>query len=268
MNKNIFLLLICCLLVVISCKTKEKPSELNYLQNEEQIAKEMSVTNARATIQKGDQLVILVTAKNMEVVRPFNQSYYSSQNSISSNPSAAPSSSNSEKVYLVNSDGTFDFPILGMIETSGKNLEEVKDLLVIRISAYVKNPTVTVRLSNFKVTILGEVARPGQYTLTDINPNILNVIGLAGDLTMYGKRDNILVVRNENGGVIKSRVNLMESNFISSPFYQLKQGDVIYVSANETKEKTARLNPNTSIYIAVAGTIIGLAGIFITMFNK
>jgi len=93
-------------------------------------------------------------------------------------------------------------------------------------------------------------------------------LGLAGDLTMYGKRNDVLLVRNENGQILKERINLMDANFINSPYYELKQNDVIYVSANETKEKTARLNPNTGTYIAIAGTIIGLAGIFITIFKK
>ena len=266
MNKNIFLLLTSFLLFATSCKTKEKASQLNYLQNEEQIATEVSTANAQRTIQIGDQLVIFVTAKNMEVVKPFNQSYYSSQSTIST--STPSSNSNTEKVYLVNSDGSIDFPIIGSVHTANKSLEDLKNTLTERVSTYVKNPTVTVKLANFKITILGEIARPGQYTMADINPTILNAIGIAGDLTMYGKRDNILVVRNTNGETSKERLNLMDASFVNSPYYQLKQGDVIYISANETKEKTARLDPNTNIYLAVAGTIIGLAGIFITIFKK
>ena len=253
-------------MILGSCKVKEKPNEFNYLQNAEEIATEVSDRTSVSTIQRGDQIVIHVTAKNMDVVKPFNGGYYSSQNTAAPNSTANPS--NSEKTYIVDTDGNIDFPVIGNIQTNQKSLEDLKENLTTLISAYVKNPTVTVRFVNFKVTVLGEVARPNQYTLTDINPTILNAIGLAGDLTMYGKRDNILIVRNVNGEISKQRINLMDDNFIQSPFYQLKQGDVIYVSANETKEKTARLDPNTNIYIAVAGTIIGLAGIFITIFKK
>lgn len=268
MNKNIFLLFVFSLFFATSCKTKEKVNQLNYIQNEEQIATEASVNNIHSTIQKGDQLVILVTAKNMDVVKPFNQNYYSSQNSVIGSSSASVSASNTEKSYVVNSEGIIDFPVIGMIDTTDQTLEDLKMVLTTRISTYVKNPTVSVKLANFKVTILGEVARPGQYTFSDINPTILNALGLAGDLTMYGKRDDILIVRNVNGERTKERMNLLNANFINSPYYQLKQGDVIYVSATETKEKTARLDPNTNIYIAIAGTIIGLAGIFITVFKK
>lgn len=266
MNKNILVLFGSLLLFVSSCKTKEKVNEFNYLQNQEEIALQTSQQTAVSTIQKGDQLVILVSAKNMEVVKPFNQNYYSSQNSIGTSASSSPNAT--EKTYVVDSEGNIDFPVIGNISTSSKTVEELKNELTNRITAYVKSPTVSVRLANFKVTVLGEVARPGQYTLTDINPTVLNAIGIAGDLTMYGKRDDILLVRNINGVTSKERLNLMDASFISSPFYQLKQGDVIYVAANATKEKASRLDPNTNIYIAVAGTIIGLAGIFITIFKK
>ena len=266
MNKKIFVPFIAILLAFTSCKTKEKPSELNYLQNAENIATEVSQTTSQSTIQIGDQFSIYVSAKNMDVVKPFNQVYYSSQNTTVTSPSN--NSTNSEKNYLVDSQGNIDFPILGRISTTNKTLEDLKAELTSSISAYVKNPTVTIKWVNFKVTVLGEVARPGQYTLTDTNATILNALGLAGDLTMYGTRNNVLIVRTVNGERTTEKLNILDSNFVNSPYYQLKQGDVVYVSANETKEKTARLNPNTNIYIAVAGTVIGLAGIFITIFKK
>ena len=262
MNKNIFLLFFAALILLTSCTTKDKVSELNYMQNVEQIATEASMNNSASTIQKGDQLVIFVTAKNMEVVRPFNQSYYSAE---TTSPNTA---QNSERLYLVDSEGSITFPILGTISTTNKKVEDLKNELTERINTYVKNPTVTVRLVNFKVTILGEVARPGQYTIPEGQTTLLNAIGLAGDLTMYGKRDDLLLVRNENGTITKERINLMDSNFINSPYFQLKQGDVIYVSASQAKERAAKLDPNTGTYVAVAGMIIGLAGIFITIFKN
>lgn len=262
MNKYITLFFLSLILVLISCKTTDKASELNYMQNVEQIATDVALKNFASTIQKGDQLSIFVSAKNMEVVRPFNQSYYTAQNPSATN---AP---NAENVYLVDSEGNINFPILGKLSTTDKTLENFKNELIGKISSYVKNPNVTVRLANFKVTILGEVARPGQYTIGEGQSTLLNAIGLAGDLTIYGKRDDILMVRNVNGVLSKERIDLMDTNFINSPYFQLKQGDVIYVSANHTKEKVARLDPNTGTYIAIAGTLIGLAGIFITIFKK
>ena len=266
MKINISLVLFSAFLLLTACKTKEIPNEYNYLQNVEDIATEASVRASASTIQKGDQLVVLVTAKDMEVVKPFNQNYYSSQSSPT--PGTPSNNTAPERAYLVNSDGNIDFPVLGSLLAYNKTVEQLQQELTNRISTYVKNPVVTLRLANFKITVLGEVARPGQYVLNDLHPNILTAIGVAGDLTLYGKRDNILIVRNFDNQITKDRINLMDGSFINSPFYQLKQGDVIYVSANPTKEKIARMDPNTSIYLAVAGSILGLAGIFITIFKK
>ena len=261
MKVKIIVLLVIWLTLLTSCKTVDKTSKINYMQNVEQIATDVALQTP-STIQKGDRLIIFVTAQNMEVVRPFNQNYYNNQLPTSV------STPNAEKVYLVDSEGYLSFPVIGNISTNGKTLEDLKSELHNRVSAYVKNPTITVTLANFKVTILGEVNRPGQYSIPEAQTTLLNAIGLAGDLSIYGKRDNILLVRNENGNITKERINLMDSEFINSPFFTLKQGDVIYVSSNETKEKISRQDPNTGIYIAIAGTIIGLAGIFITIFKK
>ena len=246
MNKNTFVLLFFLILTLTSCKTKEKVSELNYMQNVEQVATETSMKSALNTIQKGDQLVIFVSAENMEVVKPFN---------------------NAEKVYLVDSDGNIDYPVLGKLSVEGKTLEEFRREFTGDLTRYIKNPTVSVKLANFKVTFLGEVARPGQVSVPEGQTTLLNALGLVGDVTMYAKRDDILLVRNVNGTIEKARINLMDANFINSPYFQLKQNDVIYVSANQNKEKIARQDPNTGIYMAVAGMVIGLAGIFITIFK-
>ena len=262
MIKNIFSLFLFVSLLLVSCGTRQQAGDINYMQNVEQAATETALKNAASTIQKGDQLVIFVSAKNMEVARPFNQAYYMTQNP------AGTTAPNTEKTYLVDSEGYIDFPIIGQITTTEKSVEEVKAELTRKISAYVKDPVVTVRLVNFKVTVLGEVNRPGQYTIPEGQTTLLNAIGLAGDLTIYGKRDDILLVRNENSTITKERINLMDANFINSPYFQLKQGDVIYVSANQTKEKISRQDPNTNLYLAIAGTVIGLAGIFITIFKK
>ncbi len=262
MKKLIGILLFFAVLQSCTARKADKQSELNYLQNVNQTVTQAALANAASTIQKGDQLVIFVSAKNMEVVRPFNQGYYTAQNTA---PNAAP---NVERTYLVDSEGNIDFPILGTITTTGKTVEALKSEMHELISKYVKEPVVTVRLANFKVTVLGEVARPGQYTIPEGQTTLLNALGLAGDLTIYGKRDDILMVRNVNGVITEERINLLDANFINSPYFQLKQGDVIYVSANPTKEKVARLDPNTGTYIAIAGTLIGLAGIFITIFKN
>ena len=261
MNKNLFILFISAIFTLSSCKTAEKQNELKYMQNAEAIA-EAAANNNPLTIQKGDELSIFVSAKNMEAVRPFNQNYYNIQT-----PTTV-ASNNSEKEYLVNSEGDIDFPVIGKIAAGGKTLEAFREDITTHIKTYLKDPTVTVRLANFRVTVLGEVNRPGQFKISDAETTVLNALGLAGDLTVYGKRDKILLVRNNDGKLSKEYINLLDAGFVNSPYYNLKQGDVIYVSPNQTKEKLSRQDPNTNLYLAIAGTVIGLAGIFITIFKN
>lgn len=258
MIKNLFYLLLAGLLFM-SCKTN-KVSELDYLKNIEDVATEQALKNPVSTLQKGDELVIIISARDQDVVKPFNKNYSSSEIvqpiAAGGNTPNVGQSIFTGPTYVVDEEGNIDFPVIGLINTQGKNLLAFKEELRNEISKYVINPTVNVRITNFKVTILGEVNRPGEYTITNGKTTILNALGLAGDLTAYGKRNDVLIVRNIDGEISKERIDLQDASFISSSFYNLKQGDVIYVSANNTKEKTARLDPNMPIYISVAGIVV------------
>lgn len=254
-----------------SCKTREKENGYNYLQNIEQIATDASVQSSVSTIQKGDQLVIVVSGKDLDVVKPFNQNYSSGEMINNAQPGgnlSATMPSTSGPTYMVDSEGSIDFPILGQIKTTSKTLQQLKDELRSKISKYVISPSVSVRLNNYKITVLGEVKQPGQYVISDGNSTFLNALGLAGDLTLYGKRNDILLVRNENGQITKQRIDITDTTFITSPYYTLKQGDVIYVSANKTREIAANQNPNTSLYISVASVALGILGLLVTVFKK
>lgn len=242
---------------ISSCKPK---ANINYMQNVEEVALQTSIENAKSTIQPNDQLVILVTAKDLDVVKPFNQNYSSGQIYQYSNPSANSPTQNQTSVsgptYIVDSYGDIDFPVIGKVNTNGKTLEELRDTLKEKLSKYIINPNVSLRNTNYKVTVLGEVNRPGTYNIPEAQTTILSALGLAGDLTIYGKRNDILILRNINGNVSKERVDLTKADFINSPFFNLKQNDVIVVGANETKQKTSRLDPNAGIYISVASIVV------------
>jgi polysaccharide export outer membrane protein len=260
--------------LLVSCKTNQNThNELNYMQNIEQVAVEASVKNSGNRIQVGDQLVILITAKDMDVVKPFNQNYSSSEivqtnNIAGGNTPNQGASSISGPTYIVDSEGNIDFSVLGKINTTDKTLVEFKDELREKISKFVINPTINVRLANFKITILGEVNRQGDYTLANGQGTILNALGLAGDLTAYGKRDDVLVIRTENGQVTHGKVNLQDANLINSPYYNLKQGDAIIVSSNKAKNITAKQNPNTTLYLTAASIGITAIAVVISLFKK
>lgn len=242
------------------------------MQNIDSIALETAAKNTGLTLQSGDQIVIMVTAKDMDVVRPFNQNYSSAE--TVQNVAAGGNTPNSGivtvngPIYIVDSAGNIDFPVIGKISASGQSLDEFKGQLRSRISQYVINPTVNARIVNFKITVLGEVTRPGEYTVSDGRATILSALGMAGDLTMYGKRDDILVIRSVDGAVQKERINLKDANFINSPFFNLKQGDVIAVSANNNREVTAKTNPNTGLYISAASVAIGAIAILVSLLKK
>lgn len=268
------LLIIFSAIIIVSCKTNPNAkNDLNYLQNIEQLAAENSMRNSSSTIQSGDQLVILITAKDMDVVKPFNQNYSSSE-MIQTNAMAGGNTPNQGMTtlqgptYIVDTNGNIDFPILGVLSTRGKTLTEFKEDLREKMLKYIINPTINLRLTNFKVTVLGEVNRQGDYTVANGQATIWNALGMAGDLTMYGKRNDVLVVRTENGVVSHGKVNLQDASLINSPYYNLKQGDAIIVSANNSKDVQAKQNPNTGLYLTAASIAITAAAVVVTLITK
>lgn len=272
MKSKIFGIFIIFLLV--SCKVKENAkNDLNYMQNIENVAIEASSKNSNSTIQSGDQLVILITAKDMDVVKPFNQNYSSSE-LIQTNSLAGGNTPNqgltaiSGPTYIVDSEGNIDFPIIGKLNTTGKTLLDFKDKVRSEMTRYVINPTVSLRLANFKITVLGEVTRQGDYVVSNGQATILNALGMAGDLTAYGKRDNVLVIRTENGQISHGKINLQDANLINSPYYNLKQGDAIIVASTNTKDLASKQNPNTGLYLTAASIAITAAAVIVSLIKK
>lgn len=256
-KKKIYFLFIISLLI-FSCKTKEKKS-LNYLQNSEVVISQAIENNKKiTTILPGDDLVIYIMAKDMDVAAPFNRNYTSTSMYQYSTPSGnSPYQSQATQTgpsYLVDSNGNIDFPVIGQINTTEKTIEQLKEELKSILKKYIKDPIVSIKTSNFKVSVLGEVTRAGYYNIPDGKITFLDAIALAGDLTIYGRRDNILLIRDN--GEIKQRIDITDANFFNSPYYFLKQNDIIYVSPNEAKEKLGKQDPNLGAYLTGAGLLI------------
>lgn len=246
--------------VIFSCKVKE---DIDYMKNIEQTAIQTSIQTSTFTIQPGDQLMISVTAKDNDVVKPFNQNYSSSDISQYSLPSSNVPVQGQLSVtgpsYLVDSKGNIQYPILGELSTSGKTIEQFRDMLRERLKQYVKDPGVNVKNTNFKVTVLGEVNKTGTYLIPDgQSMTILGMLGMAGDLTIYGQRKNLLVIRNIDGNTTKEYIDLTNAELINSPFYYVKQNDVIYVSPNNTRKNSSGYGPQTGIFISIASVVVGL----------
>ncbi len=165
--------------------------------------------------------------------------------------------------FLVDENGQIELTALGKIKVSGLTTTQAKELIREKAKIIYKDPNVQVRFSNFIVTVLGEVNRPAAYTLPKEKVTILDAIGLAGDLTIYGKRDNILLIRDTEGKKEYSRLNINSSNIFKSPFYYLKQNDVIYVEPNK-----ARVSANNANNIQTIGVLTSVLTVLVLIFTN
>lgn len=247
-------------LAVCSCTPRQ---EINYMKDIENVALDNSIKNSRSTLQPGDQLIITVSAKDLDVVKPFNQNYSSTatvaQYSLPSGNNQFQPVPATGPTYIIDTENNIDFPQIGLVNTKNENIESLKVKLAEMVSNYVKNPVLDVKLVNFKISVLGEVAKPGTYVIPDGNATLLQALGMAGDLTVFGLRNNVLIVRNVDGKFMQQRIDITSAQFINSPYYYLKQNDMIYVEPNAIREKTSRIDPNTGLYISIASVIASIA---------
>ncbi|WP_347375000.1 polysaccharide biosynthesis/export family protein [Aequorivita sp. Q41] len=206
-------------------------------------------------IQPNDLISIVVSAYDLSAVRPFN---LISETRPNTDFSGISSSTTQQQAYLTAEDGTIDFPVLGRIKVAGLTRSGLSELLVNRISEYVKDPIVTIRVVNFKVSILGEVARPGTYNVEGERLTIPEALGLAGDMTIFGRRDNVLVIRDNGNGKQYKYLDFRDSSVLNSDFYYLQQNDVIYVEPNNAQIQSSSFNRNTSIYISIASLLLSV----------
>jgi polysaccharide export outer membrane protein len=208
-------------------------------------------------IGPNDLLAIIVTAENMETVRPFNLPITTVQDVNQNNIAARVN-----QPYLVSPSGEIDFPRFGLLNVKNKSREEVAAMITKKLKKYIKDPRVDVRIQNFKVTVLGEVSNPGTFPILDERVTILEALGLAGDMTIYGERSTVLVLREEEGVKKYARVDFTKSEFLDSPYYYLRQNDVVIVEQNNAEVQRSISNPITSIYFSVASLLITLLVIF------
>ncbi|WP_162417085.1 polysaccharide biosynthesis/export family protein [Cyclobacterium roseum] len=202
-------------------------------------------------IQKGDLLKITVSSLNAESNLLFNAGVMSSSENGRIMNAAVPINEG----YLVDKNGQVNFPVLGMVVLEGLTKEEAIEKMAQRLEEYVKDPIVNVQYLNFKITVIGEVANPNTFTLETDRITILEALGLAGDMTEYGKRENVLVIRDE-GGVRKAvRLNLNNREILNSPYFMLHQNDVVYVEPDSIKAVQASTNQRS---LAVLGLLVSV----------
>jgi len=162
--------------------------------------------------------------------------------------------------YLVDKNGIVEFPLVGKITVGGMTTSEAREAIRSKASLYYKDPVVNIRFANFGITVIGEVTRPAQYIVPNEKVNILDALGMAGDLTVYGKRENVLLIRDEDGKKTFVRFNLNSSNIFQSPYFFLRQGDLVYVEPNKNKMATtdAAKTRTYSVIISAVGVLIAI----------
>ena len=226
------------LLSATSCKT---PSNIAYFQdlnnNPDTV---ITLQNRVITVKPTDKIYIGVKSKDPQISQLFNLTGGTS--------SGGTNMSQDAYYYTVDSRGDIDFPVVGKIQVAGLTREEIAEKVKKSLvdASLVKDPTVTVSLSNLHYSMMGEVAKPGQYAIEEEKVTILDAISKAGDLTIQGKRNDVMVLRQENGHQKIYKIDLCSGRDIfSSPAYYLQQNDVVYVTPNDTKKRSSTLNGNT-----------------------
>lgn len=246
MKKNILLAVLGALLFA-SCASRES---IVYYQDIDQQNRVVGTHNT--LIQPDDLLMIIVSAQNPLAAEAYN---------LTTNLTVDPDNQSAggrrqQPLYLVDSEGYIDFPVLGRLLIGGKTKEQVSDEMHALIAKDIKDAVINIRLMNYKVTVMGEVNRPGVHKINSERITLPEALSLSGDLTKYGKRDNILITRETTDGITTQRVDLTSTDFMQSDYFYLKQNDIVYVEPNNTRVNSSGVGPNISIYLTVISLLL------------
>lgn len=202
-------------------------------------------------IQINDILTIVVTAADPKVTAPFNPVSSMSTNNMTQSVDMA-----LRPTYTVNKDGEIILPMLGKVHVAGLTRVEAIEKIRNELSQYIKDPGVNMNFNNFRISVLGEVSRPGSFILPTERVTVLEAIGMAGDLTIRGVRHNVLLIRENDGQKTMHRLDLTQKSTLNSPYYYLAQNDVIYVEPNKSQINNSKLGANSNIIISIASLLI------------
>lgn len=267
MKKIIFSFVV--IVLITACKTNK---QIVYLQDSGNMISYQDSTIAPIpdiSFKVGDLLSITVNSNTPEAALPFNLSLGSAQGVSNSNNSgnAMGSSSGAIQNYLVDTRGDIMFPIIGKIRVAGMTKTELSEYINKQIyPRYIKEvPIITIRYANFKVSVLGEVNNPGVCSIDNEKVSIFEAIALAGDLTIFGKRDNVLIIRETNGKRETVRIDLRDKRLINSPYFYLQQNDILYIQPNDPKSRSSALSTVETLSISLIGTLFSLTSLLVNI---
>ena len=255
--KSLGLAVVALLLFVTSCTSYK---QVPYIQNSEDVATLVQADSVyESKIQPRDLLEIIVVSPNdPSASLPYNlfvSSSYEMRHSLTSQPTY--------QNYLVDNDGNIEFPIVGTIHVAGLTKKELENLIFDKIKgSFVTTPIVTVRFADFKISVLGEVASPGTYNINNDKVNIFQALALAKDMTIYGMRENVKVIREDvTGKTNVYELDLTDASVFTSPCYHLQQNDVVYVTPNKAKAKGSDVGSTTSLWFSATSILVSLTSL-------
>lgn len=202
-------------------------------------------------IQISDILTVVVTAADPKVTAPFNPVSTMATSNLTQSTDLA-----LRPTYTVSEKGEITLPMLGKVYVAGLTRVQAIEKLRNELGQYIKDPGVNINFNNFRVSVLGEVARPGSFIMPSERVTVLEALGMAGDLTIRGVRNNVMVIREVDGQKTVHRLDLTQQNTLNSPYYYLAQNDVVYVEPNKSQINSSKLGANTNIIISIASLLI------------
>lgn len=259
---NIFAYLIA-LLAITSCSTPKEAPTLSYFQNLKQADGTLpdNVADYKIKIQPDDELIITITSSSPEATAMFNVPL--GNPSIKGNINA--SQSPRLQTHIVDHNGMIQIPVLGEIKAQGLSTDELAAVIKHRVSETVKDPFVRIELINFTVNVMGEVKAPQRLVVGKERFSVLDALAAAGDLTEYGLRDNVLVIRTENGKSTYHRLNLTDGSIYASPYFYLQQNDVVYVEPNAIKVDNSKYNQFAAFKLSQMSTLVSVASVIASL---
>lgn len=243
------------------------PKYVAYIQNSDSIDYAKSEILYDAKIMPKDILTITVNTVNPEASAPYNLVISTALNT--SNGSQTIGTQRALQTYLVDNQGKIEFPVLGTLDVGGLTKSECESMIHDRLKPFMneaENPVVTVRMANFKISVLGEVAHPGMFTVGNEKINIFEALAKAGDLTIYGVRDNVKLIReNAKGRKEVFTLNLNDAEIITSPYYYLQQNDIVYVEPNKVKAQNSSIGQSTTLLVSATSILVSIAALVVNI---
>ena len=237
-------------LLVSSCASQKRAW---YLQDANPFTPEQIAESGQIRIKPLDRLTVVVNSKDPELAVPFNSS--TSLSSVTGVASYSSATNQSLQIRTVDENGMLDMPVIGKIDCKGKTVE----------GGYINDPSVNVQFADMKISVIGEVARPGHYDVTRDKISIFDALAMAGDLTIYGIRTDVAVAREVNGVRTIEYLDLTSKDLFNSPAFYIQQNDVIYVKPNKYKAQAGEISQNRNFYLSLVGTAISVATLIITL---